>query len=71
MFFISTYLSLERTSPERFVKKVHGLYFLAVNDFCVYLGRFHVGVPEQLAGRVKVCPKGEHHRGERVPAGME
>lgn len=46
------------------VYHIHGLDFLAVDDFRVYLRGAHVGVSHQFAGGIKVSPDGHHHRSE-------
>ena len=53
------------------VHQIDRLNLLAVNDFCVYLCRFHVGVAEQLARGIEVRAQCQHHRCEGVPARME
>lgn len=52
------------------IHQIDGFNFLAVNNFRVYLGRFHIGVSEQLARCIKVCAQCQHHRCEVVPARM-
>ena len=52
------------------IHQIDGFNLLAVNDFSVYLGRFHVGVAEQLARGIKVCAQCQHHRCEAVPRRM-
>ena len=52
------------------VYHIHGLDFLAVDDFRVYLRGTHVGVSHQFAGGIKVSPDGHHHRSEGMAACM-
>ena len=52
------------------VYHIHGLDFLAVDDFRVYLCGAHVGVSHLLAGGIKVSPDGHHHRSESMAGRM-
>lgn len=57
-------------SVKHAINKIYGFDLLAVNNLRVYLGRFYVGVAEQLARGIKVCAQCQHHRCEAVPRRM-
>ena len=53
------------------INQIHRFNFLAVNDFCVYLSCFHVGMSEQFAGGIKVGTERKHHSSESVASSVE
>lgn len=64
LFVVGTILTLSLLKHP--VNKVYSLNLLAVNDFCINLGRADIGMPHQLAGRIEICAHGHHQCSECV-----
>lgn len=53
------------------IYQIYSFNFLTINNFSVDLGGFYVGMPKELARRIKVCTECQHHRCEAMATCME
>lgn len=56
---------------EQSVHQIDRIVLFLIDDFGIHLRHLHIGMAEQLRGRVEVCSERQHHRGERVAARVE
>ena len=53
---------------EQSVHQIDRIVLFLIDDFGIHLRHLHIGMAEQLRGRVEVCSERQHHRRERVAA---
>ena len=52
-------MMIKPSSVEQSVYQVDRLVFFLVDNLGIHLGHLHIGMAEQLRGRVKVSPEGK------------
>lgn len=48
-------------SIKQAIHQIDRIIFLLIDNFGVHLCHLHIGMAEQLRGRVKICAKCQHH----------
>lgn len=56
---------------EQSVHQIDRIVLFLIDDFGIHLRHLHIGMAEQLRGRVEVCSERQHHRGESVARRVE
>lgn len=56
---------------EQSIHQIDRIVLFLIDDFGIHLRHLHIGMAEQLRGRVEVCSERQHHRGERVDVCVE